>query len=56
MDKQLYFFEIETTYKCGRKRNEVIASANEESMWKYYDKHHNEEKIQNSVIVDSWAV
>ena len=56
MDKQLYCFEIDTTYKSGRKRNEIIVSKNEESMWKCYDKHHNKEKIQNSVIVDSWVV
>lgn len=52
--EELTFFEVETTYKSGRFRNEVIASADEESMWLYYDKHHNKNKIASSVIVDTW--
>lgn len=54
MEENLYCFEVETTYKSGRKRNEVVISANEESMWKWYDKHHNQNLIDDSVIVDCW--
>ena len=52
--KELCCFEVETNYKSGRKRNEVIISASERSMWKYYDKHHNAKLIKDSAIVDSW--
>lgn len=52
--KELYCFEVETIYKSGRKRNEVIVSTSERSMWKYYDKHHNAKLIEDSMIVDSW--
>ena len=48
-------FEIETIYKSGRKRNEVIVSSDEESMWKYYDKDHNKNLVDSSTIVDAWA-
>lgn len=54
MEEELYCFEVETTYKSGRKRNEVIVSTNEENMWKYYDKHHNGKLIADSAIVDEW--
>ncbi len=54
MNEELYCFEVETTYKSGRKRTEVILSANEESMWKYYNKHHNKKLVADSVIVDCW--
>ena len=54
MEEELYCFEVETTYKSGRKRNEVIVSKDEKSMWKYYDKHHNGKLIADSAIVDSW--
>lgn len=55
MAKELTCFEIDTIYKSGRKRNEVIVSKDEESMWKYYDKHHNKRLIGSSVIVDAWV-
>lgn len=54
MAKELYCFEVETTYKSGRKRSEVIVSTSEKKMWKYYDKHHNKKLVKDSVIVDSW--
>lgn len=54
MEENSTCFEIETTYKSGRKRTETIVSENEESMWKYYDKHHNKEIVKESVIVDAW--
>lgn len=53
-EKELYCFEIDTIYKSGMKRNEIIVSENEESMWKYYDKHHNANLIESSAIVDAW--
>lgn len=54
MEELLYCFEVYTTYKSGRNRNEIIISANEEKMWRYYDKHHNKELVESSVIVDTW--
>lgn len=53
-NKELYCFEVETIYKSGRKRIEVIVSENEETMWKYYDKHHNNKLIDSSLITDTW--
>ena len=53
-DSELYCFEVDTTYKSGRKRNEVIVSSSEESMWRYYDKHHNPKLIAESVVSDVW--
>ena len=52
----VYYFEVETTYKSGRKRSETIVSTNEENMWKWYDKHHNKKLIERSAIVDSWIM
>ena len=47
-------FEVETYYKSGRIRSQVIISKDEESMWKFYNKHHDASKIESSAIVDSW--
>lgn len=49
-----YCYEVETTYKSGRKRTDFIGAENEITMWAYYDKHHNKKLIESSVIVDSW--
>ena len=54
MEEQLYCFEVETKYKSGRTRVETIMSKDEESFWKYYDKHHSQKLIADSVIVDAW--
>ena len=54
MDEELTCFEVETTYKSGRKRSEVIIYKDEDSLWKYYDKHHNKDLIEDSVIADAW--
>ena len=54
MEELLYCFEVDTTYKSGRKRTETIVSTNEETMWKWYDKHHNKDLVESSVIVDAW--
>lgn len=54
LNKDLFCFEVETIYKSGYKRTEVIISGNEESMWKYYDKHHNRSLISESAITDAW--
>ena len=56
MEKQLTCFEVKTNYKSGRTRVETILSKNEETFWKYYDKHHNAKLIVDSVIVDAWPV
>ena len=53
--EQLMCFEVNTIYKSGRKKNEIIVSKNEESMWKYYDKHHNPSKIDSTTIYDVWV-
>ena len=50
----MIWFEIDTIYKSGRKRNETILAADEESMWKEYDKHHNKNLVASSSIVDAW--
>ena len=54
MEEQLTCFEVDTKYKSGRTRREIIISKNEETFWKYYDKHHNAKLIVDSVIVDAW--
>ena len=54
LDYRYLCFEVDTTYKSGRKRTETIVSENEETMWKWYDKHHNKELVESSVIVDAW--
>ena len=55
IEKGLTCFEVKTEYKSGRERNEVIISADEESMWKWYDKHHNMKLVKDSAIVDAWC-
>jgi hypothetical protein len=47
MAKELYCFEVETTYKSGRKRSEIIVSTDEENMLKWYDKHHNKKLFKD---------
>lgn len=53
--EQLMCFEVNTIYKSGRKKNEIIVSKDEESMWKYYDKHHNLSKIDSTTLYDAWV-
>lgn len=48
-------FEVETIYKSGHKRNDVIVSKDVESMWKFYRKHHNANLIESSTIIDAWC-
>ena len=48
-------FEVETTYKSGKKRVETIVSLNEETLWEWYDKHHNVNNVLDSVITDAWC-
>lgn len=51
----LYCFEVETKYKSGRIKSEVITARDEESMWKCYDiRHRKQSVIESSVIVDEW--
>ena len=52
--KELICFEVETTYKSGKRRKEVICSESEEKMWKYYDRHYTRCLVESSVIVDAW--
>ena len=54
-EKNLTCFEVETYYKSGRTRSEILPFATEEEMWSYYDKHHNARLIDGSAIIDAWA-
>jgi len=54
LNKDLLCFEVETIYKSGYRRSETIISKDEQSMWEYYDKHHNQSLISTSTIVDTW--
>ena len=54
--EQLMCFEVNTIYKSGRKKNEIIVSKDEESMWECYKKHHNLSKIDSTTLYDEWAV
>lgn len=54
MKKNYYIFEVETTYKSGRRRTDYIKSDSEQNMWEEYDKHHKKDLVKDSVIVDSW--
>ena len=49
-----FLFEVETTYKSGRTRTDIIAADTEKEMWQFYDKHHDSGKVEMCVIVDSW--
>ena len=49
-------YEVETTYKSGRKRSVIITALTEELMWKIYDSRFNASLIESSVIVDSWGL
>ena len=52
--EKAYLFEVETTYKSGKRVTDIIPADNEEEMWQEYDKHHDNGKIEQSVIIDSW--
>ena len=52
--EETYLFEVETTYKSGRKRTDIISAKTEEDMWLHYDRHHDSNKVKSSVIVDCW--
>lgn len=54
MEEELICYEVETIYKTGRKKSEVIVSSSEENMWKCYNKKHNKIFIESSVITDCW--
>ena len=54
-EMNLTCFEVETYYKSGRTRSEILSFATEEEMWSYYYKHHNASLIDSSAIVDAWA-
>jgi hypothetical protein len=50
----MWCFEVNTIYKSGRIKNDIIVAKDEESMWKYYDKHHSLYKIDSSTLYDVW--
>lgn len=47
-------FEVITHYKSGRARRQIFASEDEGTMWQYYDKHHNQNLIASTELVDAW--
>jgi hypothetical protein len=51
---EIICYEVETYYKSGRRRSDIIAASSEEKMWEIYDKHHNKDLVDGSVIVDAW--
>lgn len=53
-ESEITRYEVETIYKSGVKRTEIISDINEDEMWKFYDKHHDAKKIESSAIVDAW--
>lgn len=53
-DEELTCFEVETAYKSGKHKTEIVAFKDEETMWEWYDKHHNAAKIEDTYIVDVW--
>lgn len=54
MKHQHTWFEVETTYKSGRKRTNYYKAFDENEMWRNYDKCHNKDLIESSSIVDAW--
>lgn len=54
LSQDLVCFEVETKYKSGRKKTEVLTFKDEETMWAYYDKHHDKDLIEHSLIADAW--
>ena len=52
MEEKSLLFEVETTYKSGRVRSEIIAADSEEEMWDDYDKHHNAKLIESTMIIN----
>lgn len=48
-------FEVETTYVSGFVKVEHIVTLNEDTLWEYYDMHHNKGKIDSVVIVDAYC-
>ena len=54
MMQSYYFYKVQTTYKSGRRRTDVIKSDSKQNMWEEYDKHHNKQLIKDSVIADYW--
>ena len=53
---ELTNYEVDTEYKSGRKRTEIICAETEAEMWKIYDASHNKKKVESSAIVDSWPM
>jgi hypothetical protein len=54
MEDEMTCYEVETYYKSGRVRTDIITAKDETAMWSIYDKHHNKKLIENSAIVDAW--
>lgn len=49
-------FEVETYYKSGVTKTDLIEGRNENEVWGIYDKLHTDEEIDSSAIVDDWIV
>jgi hypothetical protein len=54
MEEEMTIFEVDTAYKSGRKRTDMICAKTEDEMWLIYDKHHDKDKIEWCGICDSW--
>jgi hypothetical protein len=52
--EEMTCYEVETYYKSGRVKTDIITAKDETAMWAIYDKHHNKKLIENSAIVDEW--
>lgn len=53
-EKDMTCFEVETFYKSGRHRSDVITAESEEKMWEIYNKHFNASLIENTILNDAW--
>jgi len=54
MEEELTIFEVDTIYKSGKHRTDMICAKTEEEMWVIYDKRHNKDKVDWCGICDSW--
>ena len=54
MEEQLYVFEVETEYKSGRRRHDVVVCESEEKLWKWHSLHRDKRKMVSAEIVDVW--
>ena len=56
MDESLTCFEVFTAYKSGKTRTAIITAKDEEDLWRYYDRHYDKDKVEDTCIVDAWPL